>query len=163
MSYLIILTILWACLVGEFSWANLGVGFAISLLILFIASRSMGTSYIQFGRSGNILRRTAILGYFIAFFLKELVIASLTVFRSVVSPFSFLQPGIVAVPLDLKTSAEITLLANLITLTPGTLSLDVSTDKKVLYVHTIRMDDPESFRISIKDGFEKRVMEVMRS
>lgn len=163
MTYLILLTIIWVCLVGEFSWANLGSGFVISLIILGVASRAMGISYLQINRNVNPVKRAGIVAYFIVFFLKELVVASVTVFRSVVSPFSFLRPGIIAVPLDLKTSAEITLLANLITLTPGTLTLDVSTDKKVIYIHTIRMDDPETFRLSIKNGFEKRVMEVMRS
>ena len=162
MSYLIILTLIWVCLVG-FSWPNIASGFIISLIVLFISSKSMGSSYLHVGRANNYLKRTGIILYFIIFFIKELMSASIIVFRSVLSPFSYLQPGIIAVPLDLNTSAEITLLANLITLTPGTLTLDVSTDRKVIYIHTIRMGDPDSFRESVKNGFEKRVMEVMRS
>ena len=68
----------------------------------------------------------------------------------------------VAIPLDAETDAEITLLANLITLTPGTLSLDVSDDRRVLYIHAMYVDDVEELRRSIKDGFEKRVMELLR-
>ena len=161
MTYILILTLIWVFLVG-FSWPNLATGLIISLLVLFVASTSMNTSYIGFSRSQRGFRRVFTIISFIFFFLKELVVASVVVFRSVLSPFSFLQPGIIAIPLDLDTPAEITLLANLITLTPGTLTLDVSSDNKVIYVHTIRMDDPESFRLSIKDGFEKRIMEVMR-
>ena len=162
MTYLLLLTLIWVCLVG-FSWPNIASGFIISLVVLFITSKSMGSSYLHVGHANNYLKRAWIILYFLAFFIKELIVASITVFRSVLSPFSYLQPGIIAVPLDVNTSAEITLLANLITLTPGTLTLDVSTDKKAIYIHTIRMDDPESFRLSIKNGFEKRVMEVMRS
>jgi multicomponent Na+:H+ antiporter subunit E len=60
-----------------------------------------------------------------------------------------------------RAPAAITLLANLITLTPGTLSIDVSDDRKTLYVHTVNLNDPESFRKSIKEGFERRVQELM--
>jgi multicomponent Na+:H+ antiporter subunit E len=73
-----------------------------------------------------------------------------------------MRPGVVAVPLELQTDAAITLLANLITLTPGTLSLDVSADRRVLYVHTMYLDDVEQFRREIKEGFERRVIEVFQ-
>jgi multicomponent Na+:H+ antiporter subunit E len=74
-----------------------------------------------------------------------------------------MHPGVIAVPLDARTDAEITLLANLITLTPGTLSIDVSADRKVLYIHTMDLgDDPVRFRREIKEGFERRLLEVMR-
>jgi multicomponent Na+:H+ antiporter subunit E len=75
-----------------------------------------------------------------------------------------MRPGVVAIPLDVQTDAEITLLANLITLTPGTLSLDVSTDRRVLYIHVMYIDndDVEAVRRKIKEGFERRVLEVLR-
>jgi multicomponent Na+:H+ antiporter subunit E len=73
-----------------------------------------------------------------------------------------MRPGIVAIPLDLEGDAAITLLANLVTLTPGALSLDVSPDRTVLYVHTMYMDDAETFRREIKQGFERRVKELLR-
>jgi len=53
-------------------------------------------------------------------------------------------------------------LANLITLTPGTLSLDVSDDRKVLYVHAMYINDREQFVQSIKQGFERRLLEILR-
>jgi multicomponent Na+:H+ antiporter subunit E len=68
----------------------------------------------------------------------------------------------VAVPLDARTDAEIVLLANLITLTPGTLSLDLSDDRTVLYVHAMYLTDPDELRREIKEGFERRVLEVLR-
>ncbi len=93
----------------------------------------------------------------LAFFLWELVLANLRVARDVLLPVGRLRPAIVAVPLDLKTDWQITLLAILITLTPGTLSLDVSTDRKVLFLHAMHVDDPEALRREIKSGFERRV------
>ena len=66
----------------------------------------------------------------------------------------------VAVPLDVTSDAAITLLGNLITLTPGTLTLDVSTDHLPLYVHVMNVEDVESFRQGIKNGFERRILEL---
>ena len=65
-------------------------------------------------------------------------------------------------PLDANTDGEITLLANLITLTPGTLSFDLSKDRRTLYVHAMFVDSPESVRDTIKSGFERRLLELTR-
>ena len=61
-----------------------------------------------------------------------------------------------------KTDAEIALLANLLTLTPGTLSLDVSTDRKVLYIHTLDVEDVDALRVEIKRSLERALLELMR-
>jgi len=95
------------------------------------------------------------------FFLKELVVANLKVSYEVLSPGSNLHPAVITVPLDLSTDLEIMLLANMITLTPGTLSLDVSEDKKKLYVHTLYSEESrEVFRKNIKQGFEKKILAI---
>jgi multicomponent Na+:H+ antiporter subunit E len=73
-----------------------------------------------------------------------------------------MRPAILAIPLDVKTDLEITTLANLITLTPGTLSLDVSSDRKVLYIHAVYVHDVPAFKKYIKDSLERRVREVLR-
>jgi multicomponent Na+:H+ antiporter subunit E len=73
-----------------------------------------------------------------------------------------MRPGVVALPLEAKTDGEITLLAGLITLTPGTLSLDVSADRKFLYVHSMYIDDPEREKERLKRRFEKRLLEMLR-
>jgi len=74
-----------------------------------------------------------------------------------------MQPGVVAIPLDARTEVEITVLSNLITMTPGSLSLDVSADRRVLYLHTMYGgDDPDRLREEIKTKFERRVLEVLR-
>ena len=71
------------------------------------------------------------------------------------------RSGIIGVPLDAPTDLEITTLANLISLTPGTLSLDVSTDRKTLYVHAIEMEDAEQLKKSLKRTFEQRIMRAL--
>ncbi len=93
----------------------------------------------------------------LAYFVWELVLANLKVARDVLMPVKRLRPAVVAVPLDLETDWQITLLAILITLTPGTLSLDVSTDRRVLFIHAMHVDDPDALRREIKSGFERRI------
>jgi multicomponent Na+:H+ antiporter subunit E len=80
----------------------------------------------------------------------------------VITPSYYMRPAVVAIPLDARTDAEITLLANLISLTPGTLSLDLSADRRTLYVHGMFVRDRETFVRSIKHGLERRLLGVMR-
>ena len=95
-------------------------------------------------------------------FFYELMASAVRVALVVIRPDlkKVVRPAIVAVPLTVKSDAEITLLANLITLTPGTLSIDVSPDKSVLYVHALSMDDRDAMIAEIANGFEKKVKEV---
>ena len=84
--------------------------------------------------------------------------------RAPLAAESYVCPGVVAIPLDARTDAEITLLANLITLTPGSVSLDLSEDRRVLYVHAMYIDggDVEAYVRSVKEGLERRVLELLR-
>ena len=150
----ILLALAWAALTGEFSLLNLMVGFGMGMAILIFVGPALGdTKYFQ--KIGRALA-------FVLFFLRELVSANLRVALDVITPRYNMKPGIVAIPLEARTDAEITILANLITLTPGTLSLDLSDDRKVLYVHAMYLSDPDELRDEIKSGFERRVLELMR-
>ena len=84
--------------------------------------------------------------------------------RAPLAAESYVCPGVVAIPLDARTDAEIALLANLITLTPGSVTLDISEDRRVLYVHAMYIDggDVEAYRKSVKEGLERRVLELLR-
>ena len=78
------------------------------------------------------------------------------------SPKLDLKPGFFAYELQTDRDMEITLLAGLITLTPGTLSVDVSDDKKYLFIHGVMIDDLMAIRSDIANGFERKVMEALR-
>jgi multicomponent Na+:H+ antiporter subunit E len=150
----ILLALVWATATGQFTLANLVVGFLLGYMLLGFAQRAVGAA-TYFRRVRQVLG-------FAAFFLKELLLANLRVAYDVITPGYRMRPGIIAVPLEARSDLEITLLANLITLTPGTLSLDVSDDRRVLYVHAMFVGDPEAFRREIKEGFERRVLELLR-
>lgn len=150
----ILLTLIWVALTGNYTFANFLFGFILSYFMLRMIIMGSGSS-----KYFVILPKVIA---FIFFFLWELLKANLQVAYEVMTPNYNMTPGIVKVPLDAKSNLEITFLANMITLTPGTLSLDVSDDKKVLYVHSMYIKDREQFVHSIKNGFEKRILEILR-
>ena len=149
----ILLALSWMALTGQFSPTNFIEGFVLGYLMLWLVQRTTS-------RSQYFFKMRQVLG-FVLFFAWELILANLRVAYSVLTPQIPLRPGIVAIPLDVQTDTEITLLVNLITLTPGTLSLDVSADRRVLYVHTMHVDNVDDFRYQIKQGFERRVRELL--
>ncbi len=152
----VLLALAWVALTGQFTPANLALGFVLGYVMLWVAQRSNP-------QQGDYFRRVWQGAGFIAFFLRQIVKANLEVIYHTLAPRHRMRPGIIAVPLDVRSDAEITFLANLITLTPGTLSLDVSADRRVIYVHSMTSGhDPEGFRRHIKEGFERRVLEVLR-
>jgi multicomponent Na+:H+ antiporter subunit E len=150
----ILLAIAWTALTGRFTPINLILGFVLGYAALWLTQRSEERTH-YFGRVRRIIG-------FLFFFMWEVIKANLRVAYDVLSPKQKITPGIIAVPLEAKTDVEITILANLITLTPGTLSLDVSTDRRVLYIHAMYIKDVEQFRREIKEGLERRLLEVLR-
>jgi multicomponent Na+:H+ antiporter subunit E len=93
-------------------------------------------------------------------FLKEFGLSVLRVSGLVLSPRMNFSPGIFVFPLTLTRDFEITLLANLITLTPGTLTVDVSGDRGSLMVHAIDIPDADQARRAIAEGFERLIREA---
>ena len=148
----LLLAIIWVALTGHYEASNYALGFVLAFLVLRLTQYS--------DSAVNYVFRVRRLIFFIGFFLKELVISSLRVVLLVLSLHPKMKPAVVAIPLDVTSDTGITLLGNLITLTPGTLTLDVSTDRTTMYVHAIDVKDVEAFRSGIKDGFERRILEL---
>lgn len=98
---------------------------------------------------------------FLPFFLWELVLANAQVALEVVSPRNRMRPGIIRVPLKAERDLEIMLIANLISLTPGTLTLEVTDDRSALFVHGLHISTPDRFRARIAK-MEQRLLKVMR-
>ena len=149
-----LLTFVWVALTGTFTGLNLVFGFVLSFWVLWLIERREENR-----RYFRVVPRA--IG-FLLYFLYELIKANLEVAYEVMTPSFSMDPGIVRVPLDVRSDLEITLLANVISLTPGTLSLDVSTDRKVLYVHVMYVGDKEEFIEGIKNGFERRIITLLR-
>ncbi len=150
-----LLTFVWVALTGTFTFLNFAFGFVLSFVALWLINRNKEDE----GKYFKLVPRTI---SFVFFFLFELIKANIQVAYDVITPKFYMTPGIVRVPLDATSDLEITLLANLISLTPGTLSLDVSEDRKVLYVHSMYIADKDVFIRNIKNGFERRLLELLR-
>ena len=105
---------------------------------------------------GFILRLLRLL-VFILYYLKELVLSSLYVAYDIITPKSLMRPGIVEVPIDLKSDTAIIALANLISMTPGSLTVDMTPDKSRIYVHAMYLYDKEKFINKIKNELEGRI------
>lgn len=149
----LLLALFWAVVSGSFTPGGLLTGFLIGYVILLVARPVFGRRayYQQFWRALA----------FVAFFLKALVASSLRVAKDVLTPNLTAVPGVVAYPLSLRTEPAITVLACTISLTPGTLSLDVSDDRSTLYVHSMYDGDrPEVVRAGLRE-LEVRVQRVM--
>lgn len=107
-------------------------------------------------------RKLAWLGYFIVYIILEIIISSFRIAFHVLMPVVALKPGVIAISLDGETDIEIMVLANLISLTPGTLSLDVSSDRGTLFIHTMFAHEADAIRHSIKRHLERPILEIMR-
>ncbi len=151
----LLLALLWAVVTGSVTVLNLALGFLLGYVVLALASPFLPPSKYH----TRLWQAIA----FILFYIRELFLSSLRVAHDVITPAFYMRPGVIAVPLEARTDLEITLLAHLISLTPGSLSLDVSTDRRVLYIHAMYIDtDVEALRREIKHNLERRVLELLR-
>jgi len=149
-----LLALIWAAIIGHFSLFNLGVGFGLAYLVLLTARPALrDTRYFLKARQFAV---------FTLIFFREMIVSSLRVLYDVITPFEHSRPGVIGIPLDATTDLEITLLANVITLTPGTLSLDLSPDRTTLYIHAMFIDEPDALRREIKENLERPLLELMR-
>jgi multicomponent Na+:H+ antiporter subunit E len=154
LAFNLVLALIWMFAWGDMSPAMFTVGFVLAYILLAMMRPLLGeTTY--FAKLPSLIRLAA-------FVLYELVLSSLRIAWDVVTPRAFRTPGIVAVPLDAETDLEIAVVANLVTLTPGTLSLEVVEASRTLYVHSMFAGDPEDVRTTIKKRFEAPVLELLR-
>lgn len=150
----IVLALAWGAVTTSFHLINLTFGFALGALAIWLLRDKWGDA--------KYFRRVGLLISLLLLFVVELWKSATTVVGQVMRPVMRIEPGIVAVPLTVDRDFEITLLANLITLTPGTLTVDVSTDRSTLYVHALNVGDTAQFIESIKQGFERKILETFR-
>lgn len=146
----ILLALAWAALQGDITLGNLMVGYAVGYVVLALL-----------GRGGvmpsTLAARTSYAIGLAAFFAWELLLANVRVALDVLRPRTAIRPAVVAIPLDVTSDGEILLLSMLINITPGSVTIDLSDDRRTLYVHVMHMDSAEASRREIKDGFERRV------
>ena len=153
---IVVLAALWAAVTGAVTFLNLVLGGIVAALALWLLRDRLGP---RKGR-GQALRIASLA----LLFVRELMLSAISVSIWTLRPRvrQELAPVIVAFPLTVDRDIEIALLANMITLTPGTLSVDVSADRKWLYVHALDCRDPVGLKQSIATGFEQKILEAFR-
>lgn len=149
----LLLAIAWAAMSGSFGLPTLATGFVLGFLGLWLSAPLTGIDRLYFKRSYRAIR-------LMLFFFWELLLSSLRVAWDVIRLQPQNRPAIIEMPLSVKSDFEILLVTNLISLTPGTLSVDVTQDRKTLLVHAMFADDPDALVADLKGGMERLVAEV---
>ena len=150
----IALALSWGALTGHFDPANLFTGFVLGYGALFIIRRALIPS-------DYFVKVWQVIGFGL-FFLWELLRANLRVAYDVLTPGFHMQPRVIGIPLEARTDAEIMALTYFINLTPGSVVLDVSNDRSMIFVHVMYAPDADAMRREIKEGGERRILRLMR-
>lgn len=152
----ILVAFVWQALTATFTLPSLMVGLVLGYAALWMVQPLFGERSPYFLRVWRAIR-------LVLFFLYELVVSSIRVAWDVVTPTHLSNPAILEMPLDVESDIEILLVTSLISLTPGTLSLDVTPDRKTLIVHAMFAEDPEGLIRDLKNGMERMVKEVFET
>jgi multicomponent Na+:H+ antiporter subunit E len=146
----ILLALAWAALQGNITLGNLLVGYGVGYVILALLAKGGVMPSTLASRTGRALGLAG-------FFAWELVLANVRVAADVLRPRTGIQPAVLGIPLDVTSDGEILLLSMLINITPGSVTIDLSEDRRTLYVHVMHMTNADATRREIKGGFERRV------
>ena len=149
----LLLAVTWSALWGSFTMAQFLVGFGVGFVTLLITQPLFGAPSGYYLRAWRVVR-------LILYFLYDLLLSSFRVAYDVLTPTDYSNPALLEMPLDVKSDIEILLVTNLISLTPGTLSIDITPDRKTLIVHAMFADNPEQVIAGLKNGMERMVREV---
>lgn len=149
------LALVWMFMTVSFTPSGFVIGFLVGLGAIILMRRF-------FSKRLYILRVWALISLFLLF-LRELFMSSIQVLSIVIRPNMNIKPAIFEMETELSDDWQVTLLSALITLTPGTLVIGISEDQKRLYVHALDFEDIDSAVSSIKNTFERAILEVSRS
>lgn len=146
------LFLLWAALTNAASSGTLLLGGLLALALPFVTRR--------FWPDAPRLARPGVALKFAARVAWDMLVANWAVARRVVGPVASLSPAFVEVPLDLRDPFVATILSSIVSLTPGTVSVDVDRDRWVLHLHALDAPDPDMLVWQIKQHYEKPIKEI---
>lgn len=152
LSLNVFLAVMWILVNESATVGSFTVGFLAGYLALTITEPGYG-------------RRIFRALFFVLYVLYQIIKSTVIVSAAVLQPNGRVKPGIVAIPLDTTSHTEIILLATVITLTPGTISVETgrrADGQQVLFVHCLLLDDPNGVIDSIKHDFERRIIGFTR-
>ncbi|PJK14769.1 Na+/H+ antiporter subunit E [Lysobacteraceae bacterium NML07-0707] len=142
----------WLLLVDVVDMGHVLMALLLAVLLPWVSERLER----EFARLGELRHLPKV----VLMLLWDIVKANITVARQVLGPNDRLQSQFVWVPLELTNIHGISALASIITLTPGTLSTELSEDRKYLLIHCLNVDDPEALIAEIKTRYEAPIKKV---
>lgn len=143
---------LWLILASTYSMGSLVMGATVATLVPLWT--------VRFWPDRPILRKPLkALGFFFLV-CRDIVAANLVVARQVLGPLDRIRPGFVEVPLDLADPFVATILGGIVTLTPGTVSIDIDMERRILHVHALDVPDPDALIAEIKSRYERPLKEM---
>ena len=152
----LLLSLVWVALTGHLNYPNFLFGFILGFVILWVLTR---TGTIE---EKSYFYKVPKLLLFCVFFFYDMIRANIEVTKEILTPRFKLNPAVVIFEHRLKSDFEITMISNLIALTPGTMVLKISPDKKYLYIHSFNLKDKDKFSEHLRNGLEKKLIEVIR-
>jgi len=147
-----VLWLAWLLLNTTFSPGHMLLGAVLAIFIPWLTA--------AFWPEKIIINKPATLAKFLIIVLWDIMVANFAVAKLILNRNDRLQPGFLTVPLDITTSVGISILANTISLTPGTVSCDLSADHSKLIIHALHIDDAEHMIADIKQRYEQPLKEV---
>lgn len=150
----LIISFMWMFLSESYTFITFIFGYILGALLLLLLNRFFPSRYYL-----APIYKIIVL---ILIFIRELILSNIEIVKLVYKRKPDFEPGIFAMPIEVKKNWEITLLANLITLTPGTLSVALSDDQSQIFIHAMHIDEIDESINDIKNTFEKAIMEVTK-
>lgn len=151
----LLLSMVWVALTGQLNYVNFIFGFVLGFFILWLIHRSANAKKDYFFRVPKIIA-------FIGSFFFEMLKANFEVAVEILRMKRTIQPGIVKFETLCKTDFELTMFTNIISLTPGTLVLEISSDKKFIFIHGMNLKNKERFKANLQQKIEKKLLEIIR-
>ncbi len=108
----------------------------------------------------GFFRRILLITSFLIFYVRELFVSSIMLARDIFRRRQAYNHGIVKIEIELKSDLALLAFINLLSMTPGSLSLDLSPDKRFIYVHTMYLEDVDRFKRDLKIKFEQRIKAI---
>jgi multicomponent K+:H+ antiporter subunit E len=148
----VLLFTVWLFLTNSFTAGNILLAIILAWLIPFmVADLQLQTSTVK---------KPAKAAKYVLMLLWDIIVSNVVVAKQVLGSMHKLQPGFIAIPLDMSEPLPITLLASSISLTPGTVSTDISADLKTLYVHSLNVENEAELIAQIKSRYEAPLKEI---
>jgi len=149
----LLLVLVWMLLANQLNFGHMLLGALLGWAIPLYTARFWPES-VTVKRPLKLLR-------FLAVVLYDILVANVTVARLVLGPTANIRPAFIEMPLELRNEVGISLLANTISLTPGTVSTYLSADQRTLVIHSLHTEDPEEIVATIRQRYERPLKEIL--